>query len=155
DEILIGATTRALVAAAVDAETLPALDVKGKARSVQAWRLRRVIPGAAPFPRRLGTRLVGRQWGLPERRPGFERSVSESSSYLFAVLGAPGVGKTRLAFEFIASVESDATVLTGRCLPYGEGITYWPLREIFLSELAFGEDIRAGIVGRFDGAEDV
>src|SRR5262245_14701941 len=104
DEILIGATTRALVAAAVDAEPVPALDVKGKARSVQAWRLSRVIPGAAPFARRLDTRFVGRQWELTELRQAFERSVSESSSYLFTVLGAPGVGKTRLAFEFTASV---------------------------------------------------
>ena len=47
-----------------------------------------------------------------------------------AVVGEPGIGKTRLANELIALVEQDATVLTGRCISYGEGATYLPLREM-------------------------
>ena len=46
------------------------------------------------------------------------------------MFGLAGIGKTRLAQELARSVEGEATVLTGRCLSYGEGITYWPIREI-------------------------
>jgi tetratricopeptide (TPR) repeat protein len=50
---------------------------------------------------------------------------------MLTVLGPPGIGKSRLARELTAVVDGEAAVLTGRCLPYGEGITYWPMVEIF------------------------
>ena len=46
------------------------------------------------------------------------------------MIGPAGIGKSRLTLEFLRSVRDEATVLRGRCLPYGEGITYWPLIEI-------------------------
>jgi len=46
------------------------------------------------------------------------------------VLGAPGVGKSRLVAEFLRAVQGEATVLRGRCLPYGEGITFFPVGEV-------------------------
>jgi class 3 adenylate cyclase/DNA-binding SARP family transcriptional activator len=151
-EILIGETTHALVEAAVEAEPVAALDLKGKERAAAAWRITRVIPGAPSFPRRLDTRFVGREAELAQLRQAYDRAVGERSPYLFTVLGAPGIGKSRLALEFSAAVQHEATVLTGRCLPYGEGITYWPLREILQS--AFGEDVGSGVQSQLDGGVD-
>jgi predicted ATPase/class 3 adenylate cyclase/DNA-binding SARP family transcriptional activator len=151
-EILIGEPTHRLVTAAVEAEPFAPLALKGKAEPVAAWKLTRVIPGAAPFVRRLDAPLVGRQAELAQLHQAFERAVRERTAYLFTVLGAPGIGKTRLALEFSAAVEREATVLTGRCLAYGEGITYWPLRELL--QAAFGDDVRAGIEKRLDGGAD-
>ncbi len=64
-------------------------------------------------------------------RTAFDAAVAERRCRLVTVLGPPGIGKTRLSREFAASLCDEAEVLQGRCLPYGEGITYWPLREIF------------------------
>ncbi len=149
--ILIGETTHRLVAGAVEAEPVPALTLKGKRQGVAAWRVSRLIPGAAPYPRRLDAPLVGRKAELAQLHQAFHRAVEERTAYLFTVLGAPGVGKTRLALEFSSAVGQRATVLAGRCLPYGEGITYWPLREIL--HQAFGEDARGGIADLLEGAE--
>ena len=80
-----------------------------------------------------------------------DRVAEDRTAYLFTVLGAPGVGKTRLALEFSSSVAGGATVLQGRCLPYGEGITYWPLREVL--HQAFGEDLLRAIEGLLEGEE--
>src|SRR5262249_42927585 len=73
----------------------------------------------------------------------FHRTVADRTAHLFTVLGAPGVGKTRLALEFAHQVAGEASVLTGRCLPYGEGIAYWPLREVL--NQAFGDDLQAEV----------
>src|SRR5207247_8914636 len=67
---------------------------------------------------------------LAQLAQAFERAVAERSPYLFTVLGPAGIGKSRLATEFTSSVGIEATVLTGRCPPYGEAITFWPLGEI-------------------------
>jgi predicted ATPase len=64
-------------------------------------------------------------------RAAFDRAVSERRCSLVTVLGPPGIGKSRLARELATRLADEATVLFGRCLPYGDGITYWPLVEIF------------------------
>jgi class 3 adenylate cyclase/tetratricopeptide (TPR) repeat protein len=150
-EILIGELTYRLVAAAVEAEPLQRLALKGKRDPVSAWRVSRVIPEAPPFPRHLDAPLVGRAAELAQLRQAFDRAVRERTACLFTVLGAPGIGKTRLALEFTSAVEPEAAVVTGRCLPYGEGITYWPLREIMRQ--AFGEDVRGEIEELLQGEE--
>jgi hypothetical protein len=119
---------------------VPALELKGKARSLAAWRVSRILPGARPFLRRLDTRFVGRQAELVQLHQAFQRVVAERSAYLFTVLGTPGIGKSRLAVEFSGAVEREATILSGRSLPYGEGITYRPLREIL--QTAFGDGLK-------------
>ena len=63
-------------------------------------------------------------------RQAFERVTTDRSCHLFTVLGPAGAGKTRLVEEFAAQVEADATVLRGRCLAYGDGITFWPVVEL-------------------------
>ena len=79
---------------------------------------------------RLGSPLVGRRQQLDALERTFRAAVDGRACHLVTVLGAAGVGKSRLVDEFTATLGDDATVLRGRCLPYGEGITYWPLAEV-------------------------
>jgi predicted ATPase len=74
--------------------------------------------------------MVGRERELDALRQAFERAVSGGSCQLFTVLGTAGVGKSRLVAEFLGGVRDRARVVRGRCLPYGEGITYWAIAEI-------------------------
>jgi class 3 adenylate cyclase/tetratricopeptide (TPR) repeat protein len=121
-EILIGEATRALVAGA--AETEPAEGPR------PAHRLHAVAPAAEAIPRRLDTPLVGRERELDALLGAFERARATPSCELVTIVGDPGIGKSRLAVELLERVGTSATALRGRCLPYGEGITYWPLVEI-------------------------
>jgi class 3 adenylate cyclase/tetratricopeptide (TPR) repeat protein len=126
-EIVLGEATYHLVRDAVHAERLEPLALKGKAETVPAWRLLDIIPGAPTFARRFDSPLVGRGQELHSLREAFERARRAKAPVLVSVLGAAGVGKSRLTTEFITAVEEEATVLVGRCLSYGEGITYWPV----------------------------
>jgi len=128
DEILIGAETLALVRPAVVAEPLPPLTVKGKAAPVTAWRLV-AVHGENARERRLDVPLVGREGELHRLLDAFEHALHDRSCALVTILGAAGVGKTRLAHEFLASLDG-AAVVRGRCVSYGEGITYGPVVEV-------------------------
>jgi class 3 adenylate cyclase/tetratricopeptide (TPR) repeat protein len=129
-EILIGPGTERLVRSATRLEALLPLALKGKGEPVLAWRLLEVFPDAPALARRLDSPMVGREIELLQLEQAFRRAVRERSCCLFTLLGPAGVGKSRLAKEFTEAVADDATVLRGRCLPYGEGITFWPLAEI-------------------------
>ena len=65
--------------------------------------------------------------------------MRDGRAYLFTIYGEPGVGKSRLAREFVDGLER-ASVLSGRCLPYGEGVTYWPLAEMIKSAAGITDD---------------
>jgi tetratricopeptide (TPR) repeat protein len=86
--------------------------------------------GAESFARRYESPLVGRKRELALLRQAYQRAIDEQACHLFTILGSAGIGKSRLTHEFLGRLGETATVLTGRCLPYGEGITYWPLVEI-------------------------
>jgi class 3 adenylate cyclase/tetratricopeptide (TPR) repeat protein len=129
-EILIGESTRALVRDAANIEPVDELDLKGKTDRVPAWRVRAVEAGAPAFTRRLDAPLVGRREELERLLALYREACHQGASRLCTILGAPGMGKSRLAAELAARVGAEATVLVGRCLSYGEGITYWPLVEI-------------------------
>ena len=124
DEILIGAPTFALVREAAEVEEVAPLKLKGKALPVAAYRVRAV--GEEP-ERRHETRFVGRQAELALLEKGWQRA-GEPGCELVTVLGDAGVGKSRLVGEFLGSV--DGRVVRGRCLHYGDGITYWPVVEV-------------------------
>jgi class 3 adenylate cyclase len=129
-EILIGASTYALVRDAVVAEPAPPLALKGKSTPVAAYRLEAVRAGAtAGRRRRDDVPLIGREREVTLLREAFERVARERSCQLFTLLGTAGVGKSRLVAEVVAGLGGDARVIGGRCLSYGEGITYWPLAE--------------------------
>jgi class 3 adenylate cyclase/tetratricopeptide (TPR) repeat protein len=129
-EILIGADTRGLVWEAVRVEALAPLRLKGKTEPVPAWRLVEILPDVAAFGRRLDAPFVGRANELAVLEQGLERAVDERTCQLRTIVGPPGIGKSRLARELIGRVGERARLVVGRCLPYGEGITYWPLAEI-------------------------
>jgi class 3 adenylate cyclase/tetratricopeptide (TPR) repeat protein len=131
-EILIGDSTRQLIRDAVELEAIGSLDLKGKSEAVAAWRLAGLRADAAPFTRHLDSPLVGRSAELSALLAAYERVRDENRPLLVTVIGTPGVGKSRLVAELGARIGTDATVVVGRCLSYGEGITFWPLVEIIL-----------------------
>ena len=131
-EILLGAETYGLVRDAIVAEPVEALDLKGKTLPVPAHRLIQVTPGAAGFARHLDAPMVGRERELALLRSAFDRTVSDQACQLFTILGVGGVGKSRLMAAFVDELGERATVLRGRCLPYGEGITFYPLAEALI-----------------------
>jgi tetratricopeptide (TPR) repeat protein len=124
-EVLIGRPTLALVGEAADAEPIESLELKGKTEPVPAYRLLRVRDAPERLHR---ARFVGRERELGIVREVWERVVSERRCELVTVIGDAGVGKSRLATELLEAIE--ATVVIGRCPPYGEGITYWPVVEV-------------------------
>src|SRR5439155_11866780 len=129
-EILLGEPTYRLVRAAVIAEPVEPLTVKGKSEPLPAYRLVVVEAGAEILPRRFDSPLVGRTAELAAIREAFERAAGDSACQLVTVIGHAGVGKSRLTHEVVTSLEGRARVLRGRCLPYGEGITFWPVAEV-------------------------
>jgi class 3 adenylate cyclase/tetratricopeptide (TPR) repeat protein len=130
-EILIGEQTLRLSRGAIEVEKVAPLSLKGKANTVSAHRLLRIVEDAPAFERRLDAPLVGRSPELAKLRTAFKAAVSERRCRLVTVVGPPGIGKSRLARELESALAAEAAVLSGRCLAYGEGITYWPLVEIF------------------------
>jgi predicted ATPase/class 3 adenylate cyclase len=128
-EVLLGESTYRLVRDAVEVEVLEPLELKGKAERVPAFRLVSVRPGEA-VARRTDTPLVGRLAELDRLCEWLDRAVEQRSGQLVTLVGEAGVGKSRLIHEFVTKTCRKATVLRGRCLPYGEGITFWPLAEV-------------------------
>jgi len=129
-EILITAETQQLVRDAVRVEALGEVTVKGRQAPIAAFRLLEVDRSAAGHARRLDSPLVGRQRPRRLLDEAFSEVRDDRVCHLFTILGAAGVGKSRLVNEFIASMADQARVARGRCLSYGEGITYWPIAEI-------------------------
>ena len=129
-EILLGAATRLLVRDAVRVAAVESLVLKGKSAPVEAYRLLEVIGGAAPLARHPETPLVGRERERRRLWRDYEDAVADSTCRLFTLLGPAGIGKSRLVADFLDRVGDSADVLRGRCLSYGEGITYWPLVEM-------------------------
>jgi class 3 adenylate cyclase len=129
DEIVVGELAGRLIDHAAQLEPLGALEIKGKREPVRAYRLLEMAAAAPAFDRRLDAPLVGRKRELAALRKALKRAVDDDAARVAVVVGPPGVGKSRLATE-LAGRAKGVTALTGRCLSYGEGITYWPLREI-------------------------
>jgi class 3 adenylate cyclase/tetratricopeptide (TPR) repeat protein len=129
-EILLGEPTFRLVKDAVEVEPVDALALKGKEERVPAFRLLDVSAGAAGHERHLDSPMVGRAKELSLLEHALERAVTDRTSQLFTLMGPAGVGKSRLVAEFLAGSAAEATFLRGRCLSYGEGITFFPLADV-------------------------
>jgi class 3 adenylate cyclase/tetratricopeptide (TPR) repeat protein len=132
-EALIGAETRLLVRDAVRVEAVEPLVLKGKSEPVEAFRLVEVLASAAALARHPETPLVGRERERQRLWRDYEDAVADRTCRLFTLLGPAGIGKSRLVADFLERVGSSADVLRGRCLHYGEGITYWPLVEVLIA----------------------
>ncbi|MGZ4317392.1 MAG: ATP-binding protein, partial [Gaiellaceae bacterium] len=128
-EILLGELTHRLAKAGLEAEPIEPITAKGKAEPVPAYRLLTVSLGRSSTRPRKAT-LVGRAGELAALERAFAQVATEQRCHLATVVGEPGVGKSRLCAELIARLAGSATVYTGRCLSYGESITFWPVAEI-------------------------
>jgi tetratricopeptide (TPR) repeat protein len=138
-EILITTETHQLVRDAVQVEPLGDVTVKGRQAPIEAFRLIEVDRTAAGHERRLDSPMVGRERPRRLLDEAFNEVRDERVCHLFTILGAAGVGKTRLVNEFVDSLGDRARVVHGRCLSYGEGITYWPIAEIVRSTTGIGQ----------------
>jgi class 3 adenylate cyclase/tetratricopeptide (TPR) repeat protein len=139
-EVLIGGDTLSLVRDAVRVEDAGPMRLKGKAEPVPAFRLVEVIAGAAAHTRRLDSPMVGRDHQLRSVLDAFDRVERTRSCELVTIVGEAGVGKSRLTIEVLSRLAGRATVLEGRCLPYGEGITFWALAEIVKQAASIDDD---------------
>ncbi len=149
-EILIGDETRRLVENAVELEAAAPIRAKGKREPVEAWRVIRLIAGAPAFARRLDAPLVGRRSELALLRDELEAAKRERTCRLVTLLGPAGIGKSRLTSELIVEEGDRTVVLSARCLPYGDGITFLPLADLVRS--AGGDEaVEAAIAAEPDG----
>ena len=92
-----------------------------------------MLESAEGVARHLERPLVGRERERQRLGRDYEDAVADRTCRLFTLLGPAGIGKSRLVADFLERVGQDADVLRGRCLHYGEGITYWPLVEILIA----------------------
>ena len=137
-EILLGPVVARLTAGTVGSVRVGAKEARGFPAGVEARRVESISdPGqrhlavSAPF--------VGREEELELLHNTYARAVRDRRAHVVTVYGGVGVGKSRLAREFVAGVER-ATTLAGRCLPYGEGVTYWALAEMVKSAAGVTDD---------------
>ena len=134
DGVLVGLSTFRASESAFEWEALEPIAAKGKKEPVAVWRA--LAPRArlgSRTVRLLATPLVGRERELAILRQAFARVLAERSPRLVTFMGEPGVGKSRLVAElraYVGEVDRAVTWREGRCLPYGEGIAFWPLAEI-------------------------
>ncbi len=147
DEILLGAATVGLLRDAVEVDALEPLAVKGKTEPVLAFRFRAVRSSPGERLLRRDAPMVGRDRELAALHQAFERSEVDRTVQLFTVFGTAGVGKSRLVREFVSGLAGRAIVYRGRCLSYGDGITYWPIIEI-VHEAASIDEIDPAAVAR-------
>jgi YVTN family beta-propeller protein len=150
-EILVGAETHRLVAGRVDVEAVPPLPAKGKTEPLRAYRLRG-IREAAPGRAAAGP-FIGRDAELTALADDLAAVTASRSPRAVLVVGEPGVGKSRLIAELARSTPDEVTFIRGTCLPYGEGITFWPVREM-LDRVEERGTVLADLLGADSGQVD-
>lgn len=142
--VLVGPRTFRDTQGTVEYLALPPADLKGKSQPIRVWRAMRmsdVNPVPLARPRKLDrprAPLVGRDAEMALLHSVFARVAQHRKARIVTITGAPGLGKTRLAREFILQAQAQApvTALVGRCALYGEGIAFWPLAEMLRDSAA-------------------
>jgi len=163
-EILVGALARRLTGDVVRYGGTRTVDAKGIGR-IEAWPAEELVT-AVPEQRRgipgLRAPLVGRDRELRLLREAYDLVREQGEPYLVTVFGPPGAGKSRLTSEFVASLAADR-VRIGRCLPYGEGITFYPVQQIIRADAGIAphddreaalRKVRATTMAAFPDASD-
>lgn len=135
NQILAGERTYRFARERFHFKSMGPLDLKGKELPVPAWEV--VGPLAVPAAHRVVARLVGRERELGELRSLYDQVLASRQPHLVMLIGPPGVGKSRLLYEFAAALaarEPAPALQSGRCLPYAEAVTYLPLAEVLKEE---------------------
>jgi class 3 adenylate cyclase/ATP/maltotriose-dependent transcriptional regulator MalT len=138
NEILVGPAAARLAQGLIELEPLEPLELRGWRDPIVASRVIGARESGRPM-RSLSAPLVGRESELELLENAFARTVRDGRATLVTLYGEPGVGKSRLAREFVDGLER-ATVLRGRCLPYGEGVTYWSIAEMVKASAGISDD---------------
>ncbi|MBI2780836.1 MAG: AAA family ATPase [Chloroflexi bacterium] len=129
-EVVLGDLTYRLARDKIEVEFMAPLNLKGKAEPVPAYRLVTVASTAPPQDQTAGTPFVGREEEMGRLSGALSSAIGDHHAQLITVVGDAGVGKSRLIREFASRAAEQARLVRGRCLPYGEGITFWPLGEV-------------------------
>jgi class 3 adenylate cyclase/tetratricopeptide (TPR) repeat protein len=158
-EILAARTTLRLARDRVEAGEPRTLTLRGKTEPVEAALVLGLPDRGGAERTSSRAAFVGRDRELALLKQSFERAVSGQTCQLFSLLGPAGVGKSRLASELLEGLGGQATVLRGSCLPYGEGITFWPVRKVVeqaagIDETTSAPDARARILALVTGEDD-
>jgi class 3 adenylate cyclase/tetratricopeptide (TPR) repeat protein len=136
-QILIGPAAHSLTLGRIEVDDVGPVDIRGRDQAVWSWAA--LSADGAPVQRSADSPFIGRDAELELLQNTFARALRDERAHLFTIYGEPGVGKTRLAREFLDAIEG-TTVLVGRSLPYGESITYWPLAEMVKGVAGIADD---------------
>ncbi len=137
-EVLVGDTTHDLVGQRAEFGPMRTIEAKGFDAAVSAWPALRMSGGAGSS----AIRMIDRQQELSLLADTFERMRERGRAHLVTLVGEPGIGKSRVAAEFVSSLPGDVTVLSGRSSPFEERVTFWPLAQMLyrLLDLERGAD---------------
>ncbi len=136
-QILIGPGAHNLTLGRIEVDDVGPVDIRGRSEAVWSWAA--LSADGKPRSRSTEAPFIGRDAELELLQNTFARALRDNRAHLFTIYGEPGVGKSRLAREFLDSIEG-TTLLTGRSLPYGESITYWPLAEMVKGAADIADD---------------
>ena len=147
--VFVGESTRRSSDASIVYEDAGTHTLKGKAEPMGLWRAVRVIAGIGGNykPTGLEPPFTGRDRELRQVKDLFHGAIEDRKAHLVSVIGVAGIGKSRLAWEFFKYIDGQLETIfwhRGRCLSYGEGVSYWALAEMVR--------MRAGIVEGEDQA---
>jgi class 3 adenylate cyclase/tetratricopeptide (TPR) repeat protein len=147
--VLVDAGTRRATEAAIAYEEGGSRELKGKTEPVAVWRALRVVAGRGGAQKSVGLEapFVGRSRELGLIKDLMHASIDQSSAHLASVIGQAGIGKSRLGWELFKYVDGLTETVwwhRGRCLAYGEGVTYWALGEMIRGRAGIREDEASG-----------
>jgi class 3 adenylate cyclase/tetratricopeptide (TPR) repeat protein len=143
--VYVGEATRRATEQTIVYEEAGSFELKGKEGLVPLWKARRVVSGLRGSLKSEGLEapFVGRDRELRQIKDLFHSCADERKAHLASVTGIAGIGKSRLAWEFYKYFDGIAETVywhRGRCLPYGEGVTYWALADMVRMRCRIAED---------------
>jgi tetratricopeptide (TPR) repeat protein len=138
-EIILGELTHRLTRNEIQVDVIPPLVLKGKAEPVPAYRFVALGAGADDGGG-AATQFVGREAEMARLSEALFGAIGRRRARLITIVGDAGVGKSRLIREFASTASHEAGLVRGRCLPYGDGITFWPLAEIVRDAASIASD---------------
>jgi DNA-binding SARP family transcriptional activator len=132
DEVVVGPAAQRLLRGAVIMKPLD-----GAPGGTTGWQIMEIVAGAPAIPRALDAPMFGRQGELTRLRSAFRGVVRSGTVGRLTVLGEAGIGKSRLAREFVSSIGADANAITQRCPAPGEGVAFLPVRDAVIEAAGF------------------